>query len=94
MGLDTLQLLELAAKRLDSEAPLLATTAPVFWRTFLRWLQSQVEYDRKVLIAEFAVAGLTRIDNEKILKLTLLDKFVLQHGLHHRVILYATQECT
>ena len=57
-----------------------------YWRTFLRWLQAQVEYDRKVLIADLAVVSQARIEEEKMLKVTLLDSFVLQHGLRHRVI--------
>lgn len=83
---DTQQLLELAAKRLAAEGPQLTATVPYYWRTFLRWVQAQIEYDRRVLVEGLAVISLARAEDEKVLKLTLLDSFVVQHGLHHRVI--------
>jgi hypothetical protein len=63
-----------------------------YWKGFLRWLHSQIEYDRKVLISEFAVISSVKVEEEKVAKMVLLDNFVIQAGLKHRVLCFITQD--
>lgn len=49
-------------------------------------MHSQIEYDRKVLITEFAIISSVKLDEEKVIKVALLDNFIIQAGLKHRVL--------
>lgn len=51
---DLQKIFELAAKSSSSKAPNLI---PFYWKALVSWIQKQIDMDRKILLADFAVVG-------------------------------------